>query len=422
MVDNPEYIFQIKKQFNDMNSKEDFLNLLNLTKEALYPNNSYPFSEKQLNYYITRRRESRKKTYHSFKIKKKSGADRLITAPVKGLKQFQTVLNNVFQIIYEPYPAATGFVLGKSVVDNALKHVGRNYVYNIDLKDFFPSIDASRVWGRLLSPPFNLGDSEERRKIANMIKAICCTDLETERFSSKGWSTEIKNVLPQGAPTSPILSNAVSDKLDKRLAGVAKRFGVNYTRYADDITFSSMHNSYEISPGLNELIFKKDSFFDKEVRKIIAAQNFHINEKKVRLQKRGYRQEVTGLTVNEKINVSRRYIKQLRHWIYFCERYGSSKASELFINNYREEKINTDPYHIPPFRNILQGKLLYLKMVKGATDPTYLKLNSRFEKIKFTKIVSRFDVNIDTPVIVEWIHEIGLDKAMESYEIKNVSI
>ncbi len=418
MIDNPEYIFQIKKQFNDMNSKVDFLNLLNLTKEALYPNNSFPFSEKQLNFYITQQRESRKKNYHSFTIKKKSGAFRVITAPVKGLKQFQIILNNVFQVVYEPHPAATGFVLGKSVVDNASSHIGRNYVYNIDLKDFFPSIDASRVWGRLLSPPFNLGASDEKRKIANMIKTICCTNIEVERFSPKGWQKEIKNVLPQGAPTSPILSNAVSDKLDRRLSGVAKRFGLNYTRYADDITFSSMHNWFKSSVGINEPVFKKDSSFDKEVRKIIDGQNFHINEKKVRLQKRGYRQEVTGLTVNEKPNVPRRYIKQLRQWIYFCETYGPEKAYGLFKEKYKKEKGYIKKRKMPNLENVLEGKLLYLKMVKGEADPTFLKLYSRFKKLEFPVFKSRFDLDMPESDIVDLIHILGLDKAMELYEME----
>src|SRR5690606_14368924 len=124
------------------------------------------------------------------------------------------------------------------------------------------------------------------------------------------------NVLPQGAPTSPVLTNAICERLDVRLHGVAKRFGMNYTRYADDLTFSSMHNTYEIKPGVSAKIYEKDSAFDQEVRRIIADQNFHIKESKVRLQKPGYRQEVTGLSVNNKINVSGRYVKQLRQWIF----------------------------------------------------------------------------------------------------------
>lgn len=97
----------------------------------------------------------------------------------------------------------------------------------------------------------------------------------------------------------------ICERLDIRLSGVAKRFGLKYSRYADDITFSSMHNVYQ-----------KDSEFLIEIARIITDQNFHIKESKTRLQKQGFRQEVTGLIVNDKPNVNKRYISQLRMWIY----------------------------------------------------------------------------------------------------------
>lgn len=105
-----------------------------------------------------------------------------------------------------------GFTTGRSILDNAQLHQGMNYVYNIDLKDFFPSIDQPRVWKCLQLPPFNLGDLAKRGKIVSnrplavMIAALCCTELSVERMDADGnWIEEKKNVLPQGAPTSPIL-------------------------------------------------------------------------------------------------------------------------------------------------------------------------------------------------------------------------
>lgn len=418
MITTQEDIIKIKELFQEMSSKEDFLNLLNFTKKFLYPNNYYAFTERQLNYYISRPAKNTK-AYYSFEINKKSGGVRNITAPAKGLKQFQRVLNEILQTIFTPHRAATGFVPGKSIVDNASQHVGKNYVYNLDLKDFFPSIDAERIWGRLLFPPFNLGNTNERRQIANMIKALCTTYLEVERWApeTQQWKKELRNVLPQGAPTSPFLSNAVCEKMDRRLTGVAKSFNLTYTRYADDITFSSMHNRFETGPDKFEPIFVPGSTFDQEIRRIISDQNFTIKESKVRLQKRGYRQEVTGLTVNEKPNVSRRYIKQLRHWIYFCEKFGYKKATGLYSEKYKQEKSHIRGSNIPSLKDVLDGKLLYLKMVKGETDPTFIKLYSRFKKLEFPVFKSRFDLGMPEPAIVDLIHTVGLDKAMELYEI-----
>ena len=132
------------------------------------------------------------------------------------------------------------------------------------------------------------------------------------------FALEKRNVLPQGAPTSPILSNIICERLDLRLNGVAKRFGLKYSRYADDITFSSMHN-----------VFQKNSDFLIEINRIINEQNFIIKHSKTRLQKQGYKQEVTGLIVNQKPNVDSRYISELRKWIYLWEKSQTGMMPEL---------------------------------------------------------------------------------------------
>src|SRR5690606_12979703 len=117
-----------------------------------------------------------------------------------------------------------------------------------------------------------------RKKIANIIAALCCTEMEVERKDENGeWISVKRNVVPQGAPTSPVITNIICQKLDFLLTGVAKRFGLKYSRYADDITFSSMHNVYQ-----------PDSDFLKELKRIITEQGFHINVNKTRLQKDGY--------------------------------------------------------------------------------------------------------------------------------------
>lgn len=441
MILTPEFKFQVQTAFKEMQSKSDFLELLNIAKQMMYGDKTVPFSEKQLNYFITKDSQviksrvdfridlskfepfieenvviekkniNRKDCYVPFIIKKKSGQDRTIHAPVKGLKEFQKALNIILQCLHEPHTAATGFVIGKSIVDNAKKHIGQTYVYNIDLKDFFPSVDRSRVWGRLLVAPFNLGTTVERKNIANFIATLCCTPMEVERFKEGNWIKVTTSVLPQGAPTSPTLTNIICEKLDKRLSGVAKRFGLNYSRYADDITFSSKHNAYEVSPTKVEKIFVSGSTFDCEVRKIITEQNFHIKETKVRLQKRGYRQEVTGLVVTDKINVTRRYVKQLRQWLYLWERYGYDKSYAIFLNIYLADKGHVKSEQ-PNMAMVIEGKLLYLKMVKGADDGTYLKLKKRFDLLLGTTSKN----NSEAVNILDLIFDVGLDEAMTYYK------
>lgn len=374
---------EIVKLFATMNSKSDFLALLNFSKSLIYGDKTIPFTEKQLNFYINIdlvRKSKDVQTYTAFTIKKKSGKTRTIHAPIKGLKELQKCLNIVLRAVYTPHKSAYGFVQDKSIVDNARNHVGKNYVYNIDLKDFFPSVDAKRVWGRLLAQPFNLGSSGVRKQIANMMKAICCTSMAVERYNDGEWSTIESSVLPQGAATSPLLTNAICEKLDIQLTGLSKRFGLEYSRYADDITFSSMHNVYVCENGDKESIYEKDSSFDRELRRIIKSQNFHINEKKVRLQKRGYRQEVTGLVVNEQVNTPRFYIKEIRQWLYVWETKGYNEAYTFFLNKYLRNKGELKNGK-PNMHLVIEGKLLYLKMIKGENNQSYQKLKTRFNEL-----------------------------------------
>lgn len=317
MKPTEENIQEIKTLFNKTKTREDLLALLNRAKELYFGGKATPFELKALTYYSNPK--IAKKRYREFSIRKKNGGVRNIHATVKGLKSIQTILNFVLQCVFEPHHAAKGFVWEKSIVDNARVHEGQHYVFNIDMKDFFPSIDQARVWKRLQHPPFNLNNKNGNLEIANRIAALCCTEMEVERKNEDGdWTRVKKNVLPQGAPTSPTITNIIAHKLDIRLTGLAKRFHLNYSRYADDITFSSMHNVYQ-----------DNSDFRLELERIIESQNFYLNPKKTRLQKAGYRQEATGLVVNEKANVRRRYLKQIRMWLYYWEKYGYDKAARI---------------------------------------------------------------------------------------------
>lgn len=410
------HIAQIKHSFDSMQSKDDLLNLLNEAKPFVYGPNYVPFKLKQLTWYANPKLG--RSRYHKFNISKKNGTSRAINAPVNGLKSIQKTLSFILQCVFEPHKAAMGFVKDKSIVDNARTHEGSRYVYNIDLKDFFSSIDQARVWKCLQLRPFNLSSpivsepkmvswdeyallkglnnqeltiiddelkiadasserfdwvvtmkpNRGRLVIANIIASICCTEMEVERKNKTGeWEKVKRNVLPQGAPTSPVITNIVCQRLDYLLSGVANRFGLKYSRYADDITFSSMHNVYQ-----------PESEFLRELHRIIAEQNFHIKESKTRLRKDGYRKEVTGLLVNEKVNVQQRYIKQLRMWLYYWERFGYERALGFFLQQYFADKGHIK-HGKPNMANVISGKLDYLKMVKGADNELYQKLKCRFE-------------------------------------------
>lgn len=347
------------KQIRSITTKEDLLTLLNAVHYDFSDYPTYTISHKQLMRLCNS--NSDRARYYTFDIRKKTGGFRTINAPNRPLKNIQRCLNEIYKAIYTPSKHAMGFVPGRSIVHNAIKHLNQNYVFNIDLSDFFTSIDQARVWKRLMLPPFNFNS-----EIANIMAGLCA--IKTVRLNNNGELTECY-CLPQGAPTSPILTNAICDTLDRQLAGLAKRFRVHYSRYADDITFSSMHNVYQ-----------PDSEFRVELERIVSQQRFSINEKKIRLHHRGSRQEVTGLTVGEKVNVTRKYVKDIRAILYIWEHYGIKDAYAAFYPRYKAQKGHLRK-GTPTLQNVISGKLCFLKMVKGDTDPVYKKLQAQFDKL-----------------------------------------
>lgn len=377
-----ENIRRIKSDFFKMRTTQDLLEIMNYVNKLIYGGKSRPFKIRQLSYYAipnyVRKQNFKKynssievKGYKVFNVKKKSGGERTIHAPNYTLKKKQQVLSFILQCVFKPSNSAYGFVRDKSIVDNAREHVGNYYVYNIDIKDFFTSIDQARIWKCLQLQPFQLNseyNNGDRIKIANIIANISCVELEVVRNNKEGNLVKVKkDVLPQGAPTSPILTNVVCKRLDHLLNGVAKRFGLKYSRYADDITFSSLHNVYQ-----------NDSPFILELNRVIKDQGFNINPIKTRLQVPGMKKEVTGLVINNKLNVNKRYIKKLRMWLYYWEQYGYEKACDIFIKDYKKDKGHILHYEEVSFKNVLYGKLNFLRMVKGVEDRTYVKLKNRF--------------------------------------------
>lgn len=507
MILTKRNIENIHQRFNEIETRRDFLALINHTNKLINGEDFKPTTLKELTYYsIT---EHRDKSYKRFSINKKSGKKRDICSPKNELKNLQKAISLILQSVYTPNDSAKGFVLGTSVVDNAKVHLNQNYVFNIDLKDFFSSIEQARVWACLKLAPFNLNDDDcnkdelkieygiklletdhgekifysidtnkknkddwersqslsfipglkddkeiffkridkenqliidrfsdgkninwelvekngyklplealadlvfsernisklrklqiSRQLINNIISNLSCTELEVERKDNNGKTQRIlKNVLPQGAPTSPVLSNIVCQRLDFLLSGLAKRFNLKYTRYADDITFSSMHN-----------IYNKNSAFIQELERIITDQGFEIKDSKTRLQSKAFRQEVTGIVVNEKLNVRKRYIKELRMWLYYWDKYGYKKADSLFRKDYIKDKGHVKNNNVK-LENVVLGKLEYLKMVKGSSDTTYKTLNKKFIKVKGKS-------NSVNKVLDIWEKE-GIENAIKHYK------
>ena len=396
------HIDNIRKAFQQMESKEDLLALLNYAKTILYGDKARPFALKNITYHSKHFPDR----YERFEIKKKNGGVRVIHAPQRGLKQIQKCLNIIFNAMFQPGEHAFGFASGKSVVDNARNHTGMHYVYNIDLKDFFPSVEEKRIYVCLQLFPFKLSDSPSRKTLAHIISRLCCIELFDEKNATEGPITKRK-VLPQGAPSSPILTNIVCQKLDWHLSKLANYNGLIYSRYADDITFSSLHN-----------VYGEDHKFISKLREIIKKQGFTINESKVRLQKSSFRQEVTGLTVNQKANVQKRYIQQLRSWLYKWERYGLVKAMNYFSKDY-----NKDQQHVleskhnksdPSMVNVIGGKLQYLRMVRGGEDELYKKLNDRFLKLTGNSKESNQQADLLDQVL-ETINLDSFEKGMDIY-------
>lgn len=245
--------------------------------------------------------------YIRFQIPKKTGGKRDISVPMPQLKQAQEwILHNILEKL-ELHNAAHGFRCGRSIVTNAQPHLGAEAIVNIDLKDFFPSISYKRVKGLFKS----FGYSEA----ASIIFGLICTEPKVKQVELDGKTNLLLSWtdrrLPQGAPTSPAISNLLCRRLDRRLAKMAEQLGFVYTRYADDLTFSASGDS--LGNICNVL---------KRTESIVKHEGFDINEEKTRVLRKSRQQEVTGVVVNSKLNVSREMLKRFRATLYQIEKDG----------------------------------------------------------------------------------------------------
>jgi RNA-directed DNA polymerase len=341
---------EISSRFQTINTVDELVELMTFVYGHLFPNiqTKIIVTKQKLQFLAF----SKKEKYKAFSIPKKGGGERKILAPIYTLKVYQKILNEIFQIVFTPHKSSHGFLYGRSIVSNAILHVNKQYVFNVDLKDFFPSTPFRRVKTVLQLPPFNLIGNRE--PLGFLIANLCCND----------------NGLPQGAPTSPILTNIVCQRLDRKLLRFAWENKASYSRYADDITFSSNRNEFnaEFETGLTE---------------IIINEGFKINPNKTRLQKFNRRQEVTGLIVNRKTNVKSDFIKQVRFWLYVWEKFGFNSFSERLTSDYSKTNTVSNPKSVVARNpiNILRGKINFLSMVRGKSDSTVSEFKNKFVKL-----------------------------------------
>jgi hypothetical protein len=265
---------------------------------------------------------------------------------------------------------AHAFERGRSIVTNASLHKRRRYVLNLDLEDFFPSINFGRVRGFFLRyKHFSLNE-----KVATVLAQIACH----------------KNELPQGSPCSPVISNLIAHSLDIRLAVLAKAGRCTYSRYADDITFST--NRKEFPP---ELAFPIEDSSDWKLGhplvQAVERSGFRINDAKTRMQYRGSRQVVTGLVVNEKVNVSADYYRLVRSMCNSLFQTGSYYRLAWVDETGNPKDAPTKEAISEP--NVLAGMLAHLHFIKGRpawrnfverkNPPSALKLYRKFLFYKY---------------------------------------
>jgi RNA-directed DNA polymerase len=294
--------------------------------------------------------------YVAFEINKRSGGTRKILAPMQLLKELQSAVAALLETKYKPRSCVYGYVKERNILGNAKRHEGKRWVLRIDLKDFFPSINFGRVRGMLLAKPFEFNE-----EVATTVAQLCCHE----------------NELPQGSPASPTISNIICRGLDHDLLKLAIANKCHYTRYCDDIVFSTQ---LKLFPKV--LAIQRDGkiVVGERLLATIVENGFVVNEEKVHLRSRMQRQIVTGLIVNDRANVPRKLTRELRMVLHLWRKLGSSGVEAWY-----DDKKNRPPgKERPPFSRIIQGRLQYLGSIRGWDDPVYTRLAGKLADIDKT--------------------------------------
>jgi len=286
--------------------------------------------------------------YVRFTVPKKSGGVRELSAPHLDLARAQRwIFQNILQQL-PTHPAAHGFIRGRSIRSNALPHVGRHILVNADLKDFFPTITFHRVRGAIEQ----LGYSPA----AATILALLCTESPRRTVEYAGRIFHVATgprALPQGACTSPALSNLIARRLDSRLSGIAVKLGWHYTRYADDLSFSA---GAEAEPE------KMTGYLLARIRHIAQDEGFVVNEKKTRVLKQSSAMAVTGVIVNRRPGARRRDVRRLRAILHNSRKHGLASQNRA-----------DDPH----FEARIRGQIAFIRMLNpDQSRPLLAALNA----------------------------------------------
>ena len=224
--------------------------------------------------------------YRAFPIPKKDGSIRQLYVPSPALKSMQSIILHSILERLPVSPYATAYVRHGTLRKNAAPHVGKRYLLKLDIMDFFGSIPFEQVYTTAFNTRYF------PRQIGVMLTSLCCR----------------REVLPQGAPTSPALSNLVLRRFDDYIGCWCHSRNIAYTRYCDDMTFSA-----DVPLG----------FVYHKVRTLLEDMGYSLNEQKTRFVSCAGRQSVTGLTVNEKVSVPRDYKRRLRQEVYYTLKFGA---------------------------------------------------------------------------------------------------
>jgi len=296
----------------------------------------------------------RKHSYKFYEIRKKIGGTRQIIAPTKTLKYIQRFILSEIISKVEVSDNACAYVKGKSISSNAVVHSGKQSILKIDLIKFFDCISEKRVYWvfRRLGYAKNLSVDLAKLVTVPLPEEYISRFTEHEQKLHSLIIKQNEAVLPQGAPTSPALSNIVLQTLDLRLDALASKNDLSYTRYADDITFSGEINNL---PKFSLL------------KKIIGEEGFYINWRKVGIYQRGRKQIVTGLTVSNGVHVPRKFKEEVAKHLYACNKFGV--ANHMLHNGIANKSY---------YKEWLLGKVLYIHSIEPAIGQ---KLLAKFRSI-----------------------------------------
>jgi RNA-directed DNA polymerase len=285
---------------------------------------------------------------------RRRGRFRLVESPKPTLKRMQRKILRELLDVIPPHQAVHGFRRGRSVLSYAAPHAGQRIVLRFDLRDFFPSVRASRVHALFRT----IGYPDE---VARLLTGLCtsCVPAEVwdQRPEPQAADMALGNRLrarhlPQGAPTSPALANLCAFRLDVRLQGLAESLQATYTRYADDLAFSG-----------GDLLARAARRFQVAVAVIAAEEGFHLHFQKSRFMRRGLCQQLAGIVVNERPNIKRGAYDELKAILTNCVRHGP---------------ISQNRAGHADFRGYLLGRIAYVQMLNPARAA---KLRALFEKI-----------------------------------------